>query len=338
MPRRIPAAIAALVLVAPGSACDSPVATPDAVGIALSIASGDQQTWAVGEELPHPLVVRVTRPDGAMHVGVPHQLVNFRVVSGSGSVFAGAAETDAHGYAREYWTLGPEVGENVLEVRAVDPSTGEKLVYARFVAYGVIRGSESCNGLDDDLDGTADDPGWRYCLAGAPAANTDGRNACTADHLDLNGLPADGCELLVSGRWTLTPHITLSCDLPGIPGSAELEALDVATTGDGRLAITPHMRVFDYLAVGGFATFFVAVPPGTSSFSVSGPFSFADGSSTFEPSGSGTAAIHGAFSTDGRLSVTVSVQMELSFTLLSTRVSTTCEVADVSSVATRSGS
>jgi hypothetical protein len=35
---------------------------------------------------------------------------------------------------REWWTLGPEPGPNTLEARAVEPATGEKLVFATFHA------------------------------------------------------------------------------------------------------------------------------------------------------------------------------------------------------------
>ncbi len=64
--------------------------------------------------------------------GLPNQVVNFRVVEGGGSVFAGVATTDPQGIAKEYWTLG-EPGPQRLEARAVS-SSGEKLVYGVFNA------------------------------------------------------------------------------------------------------------------------------------------------------------------------------------------------------------
>jgi hypothetical protein len=62
-------------------------------------------------------------------------LVNFVVVTdGGGSVFAGAAQTNADGEARERWTLGPVAGEHVVEARAVDQTTGDPIVFGRITA------------------------------------------------------------------------------------------------------------------------------------------------------------------------------------------------------------
>jgi hypothetical protein len=111
--------------------------------IIVSIVSGEGQVWYAGHELPHALVVKVTRHCGWKHrdhhcnAGVPDYLVNFRVTKGDGSVFAGSARTDSLGIAQDYWTLGREAGENVLEVRSVNPTTGEKQVWARFTATGL---------------------------------------------------------------------------------------------------------------------------------------------------------------------------------------------------------
>lgn len=68
---------------------------------------------------------------GAQAVAEPAAgvLVNFRVVSGGGHVYAGAALTNASGQAREIWTLGTAAGEQVIEARAVDPDTGAPVVY-----------------------------------------------------------------------------------------------------------------------------------------------------------------------------------------------------------------
>src|SRR5687768_10505090 len=69
----------------------------------VTIVSGDLQTGTVGAALPSPLVVRVTDASARPVAG---QVVNFRVVKGGGSVFAGAAITNANGLAQERWTLG----------------------------------------------------------------------------------------------------------------------------------------------------------------------------------------------------------------------------------------
>lgn len=100
----------------------------------MVVVSGDLQSGTVGTELAQPLVVRVVddrdRP-------VKNQLVNFVVTAGGGSVFAGSAITNADGEARERWTLGTVAGDTQrVEARAVDPSTGQALVFAVFRAVG----------------------------------------------------------------------------------------------------------------------------------------------------------------------------------------------------------
>ena len=99
--------------------------------VRYEMVAGDAQSARPGTELAEPLVVRVTDGTGIPRVG---QIVNWVVTEGGGHVFAGRALTDSLGYAREWWTLGPEPGRNVLEARAVDSSTGEPLVFGRFAA------------------------------------------------------------------------------------------------------------------------------------------------------------------------------------------------------------
>lgn len=104
------------------------------VPASMQIVSGDLQIAPVNTELPDPLVVRVVDDRGRPVRG---QIVNFRVVSGGGSVFAGAAETNADGEARERWTVGPVHGDTQrVEVRAVDPTTGQAQTFAVFRAIG----------------------------------------------------------------------------------------------------------------------------------------------------------------------------------------------------------
>src|SRR5881397_3725578 len=122
------ARIAGLLVLA---SCVAPVDTDQAVGpLSLSIISGDDQIGPPGTELPDPLVVQVV--DSRAHA-VKGQIVNFVVVSGGGSVFAGAAITGGDGIVRERWTLGFS-GPQRVEARAVDNVTGEKLTFATFDA------------------------------------------------------------------------------------------------------------------------------------------------------------------------------------------------------------
>ena len=123
---------AGLILVAAFAltSCDRSVAPSSTGELQLSVVSGDLQSGSAGQELPNPLVVKVTKPNGSP---VNNQILNFRVVSGGGSVFAGTALTDSHGIGQERWTLGSG-GEQKVEVRAVDNTTGAPLVFATFTA------------------------------------------------------------------------------------------------------------------------------------------------------------------------------------------------------------
>jgi len=124
---------AAGVMSAAIAACsDSPVETgsPTIGPVSMNIVSGDGQGALANTELPNPLVVQVVDSKGH---AVRDQIVNFRVVAGGGSVYAGASLTDKDGMAQDYWTLGAS-GAQTVQVRAVDPSTGQKQVFATFNA------------------------------------------------------------------------------------------------------------------------------------------------------------------------------------------------------------
>jgi hypothetical protein len=121
------------LLLALAGSCDKS-SGPLSAGVpsALIVVAGDQQVGTVGEELNAPLVVRVEDEDGKP---VKQQVVNFRVLSGGGSVFAGVALTNAKGEARERWTLGTIPGQDQrVQARAIDAETGEALVFADFEA------------------------------------------------------------------------------------------------------------------------------------------------------------------------------------------------------------
>ena len=122
------APIAGLLVLA---SCNTVVDTDQPVGpLSLSVVSGNGQSGLPGTELPSPLVALVE--DSRGHA-VRGQIVNFVVVSGGGSVFAGAAITNADGIVQERWTLGFS-GPQQVEARAVDNATGAKLTFAIFTA------------------------------------------------------------------------------------------------------------------------------------------------------------------------------------------------------------
>ncbi|HVG43172.1 MAG TPA: hypothetical protein VM890_00525, partial [Longimicrobium sp.] len=144
--RRIP-----LVLVAALAwlgACDSPSDVRAGPPARLDVVSGNGQQGMVGQELAAPLVVRVTDAAGKVVRG---QVVNFVVVSGGGSVFAGTAITTHDGVAQERWTLGTTARDTQrVEARAVDPATGAALVFATFTAVGTPAAPASIAALNGD--------------------------------------------------------------------------------------------------------------------------------------------------------------------------------------------
>lgn len=99
----------------------------------VTIFSGNNQTAVVGEILPDPLVAQLKNSNDEILAG---QTINFHVIHGGGSVFAGAATSDGEGYVREIWTLGTISGVQTVEVRAVD-SDGQPVVFASFNAMAV---------------------------------------------------------------------------------------------------------------------------------------------------------------------------------------------------------
>ena len=104
----------------------------DKVAASVILAEGNNQAATVGTELPNPLVALILNKSGQPIAG---QIVNFVVTAGAGAVFAGAAISDANGYARERLTLGTSAGTNKVEVRAINAS-GEAVVFATFIAVG----------------------------------------------------------------------------------------------------------------------------------------------------------------------------------------------------------
>ncbi len=127
--RRLTIMLAAALL----SACgESTSPSGHQIAALMQIVSGDAQQAVVGTELANPLVVKVLDSAGA---AVSGQLVNFRVVSGGGSVFAGSSITNTAGLAQERWTLGTSTADSQrVEARAVDNVTGAPLTFAVFKA------------------------------------------------------------------------------------------------------------------------------------------------------------------------------------------------------------
>src|SRR2546426_752230 len=115
-------------------ACEKQAAAPlqPSAPVSVQVVSGDLQSGPPGKELPNPLVVKVVDANGLPQSG---QLVNFRVTSGGGSVFAGAPLTSVSGLVEERCTPGTNPADSQrVEARAVDNVTGQALTFAVFKA------------------------------------------------------------------------------------------------------------------------------------------------------------------------------------------------------------
>lgn len=122
-----------------GDAPEVPIAS-------AQVMSGDGQTVEVATELPQALVVRLVNANG---VPLRGKSVNFVVTAGGGSVFAGAANSDADGFAREHWTLGTAAGVQTVEMRALD-TAGATVVYATFGATALAGLTTSIVAVEGD--------------------------------------------------------------------------------------------------------------------------------------------------------------------------------------------
>ena len=245
---------------------DSPTESEEPrVPASLDIVAGDQQQGVVGSELPNPLVVRVEDANGLPIIG---QLVNFRVTSGGGSVFAGSGLTNALGIVQDRWTLGTSTSENHrVEARAVDPNTGAAIVFATFTATPLPGPAHSVSKAGGDAQAgslgaaladslavrVADsfgNPVPAVSVAWAPTAS-NGSVSPTASQTNAQGI--------AKTRWTLGPRfdiphavtaqaLTLApvqfTATPALPASARL----VRVLGDGVTA-TVATALADSLAV-----------------------------------------------------------------------------------------
>lgn len=90
------------------AACDSATGINPRGVEAIRFADGTATTGTAGEPLSGSVAVRVEDASGQP---VPEQPVEFRVLSGGGSVAPPGTATDTDGTAQATWTLGPTAGE-----------------------------------------------------------------------------------------------------------------------------------------------------------------------------------------------------------------------------------
>lgn len=126
--------LAALTLIVVGrlnAGCSGSDATkPEPAGppAAAVIVRGNAQVDTVAQQLSDTLILSVT--DGR-NAPVPNAVILW---VGDGTVFVAASATNAFGQGRNLWTLGTKSGDQHLEVRWADPTTGEMKLLATFTA------------------------------------------------------------------------------------------------------------------------------------------------------------------------------------------------------------
>ncbi|MCZ6858494.1 MAG: hypothetical protein O7F70_10875, partial [Gemmatimonadetes bacterium] len=82
----------------------------------LAVAEGNNQEVFAGTEVPTPPAVRALSDDGRP---VPGVVVTFVVTDGGGTLTGAEATSNADGIAAvTSWTIGVEVGQNVLNATA----------------------------------------------------------------------------------------------------------------------------------------------------------------------------------------------------------------------------
>ena len=95
--------------------------------VTIDSISSDNQIGAAGYPLPNPLHVEVEK-DG---VRIPNHPVEFTVLSGGGHLIITNDKTDNTGRIKSTFILGPEAGENTVEVKVtVDGSDYRKIMRA----------------------------------------------------------------------------------------------------------------------------------------------------------------------------------------------------------------
>ncbi len=104
-----------------GPTVEPPVEPPTVpVPATVQVISGDGQRTVQGLSLADSLVVRVLDAQGQALSG---ETVTFEPAAGSGSADPASATTDSGGRAATAWTLGPDPGQQTLNVAATDAAT-----------------------------------------------------------------------------------------------------------------------------------------------------------------------------------------------------------------------
>lgn len=215
----------------------------------MAIVSGDAQQGVVATALKDPVVVVV---EDALGRPVKGQIVNFKVVSGGGDVFAGAGITDDLGRARDEWTLGESTAfEQRLEARAVDPATGEKLVFAVFSAEPKAAAPAGAEAAGGGYSGSANGP-----VADSLALEVHDKYGNPVPEVQVSwwagqgsvspATSATGKDGVARTRWTLGPQAGTQRASGRPAGLAPVEFEAAATAG------APDRLVIDVPAAGAY--------------------------------------------------------------------------------------
>ena len=170
----------------------------DASVLDLRVISGADQVGSLGEQLPDPIVLRVTDTNNLPYPGLRVNLT----VSRDGVVTPAPAVTDASGEIRLMWRLATDGDLHTLTAQLDDASTVSTTVIARssgsppaFTVTSII-GSAGLN-LDPTAENTAVSPGGLVSIFGSGLA-TETLNAETyplptelgGTSVTVNGIPA----------------------------------------------------------------------------------------------------------------------------------------------------
>ena len=256
-------ALVTVGLLASGSCSD--VLGPDDLG-RIEVAEGNNQKVFAGTVVPTLPAVRALSDDGRP---VPGVVVTFVVTGGGGTITGAAATSNADGIAAiTSWTLGPEVGSNVINAtapgapeRAVitarglvgPPSIVEKLLGdGQTVTAGLpvpvvptVRVTDQFGNVVTDLQitFTAATGGGSV---GAATATTDSNGEADVESWTLGGAPGRNTLAVTAGEATATFEGT------GVPGpvAMAIAAGDGQTPTVGTLVPTqPQVHVTDGLGL-----------------------------------------------------------------------------------------
>jgi hypothetical protein len=236
-------ALVAVGIVAAGS-CSGGLGPEDLAR--LELAQGHNQRAPVGTAVPTPPAARALSDDGRP---VPGVVVTFVVTDGGGSLAGAEATSNAEGIAAvTSWTLGQEVGQNVLNATA--PGATERVV---FIALGEVGpadvveklqgdGQSATAGLPvpdvptvrvtDQFGNAVADIAVTFTVAtgggsvGTETATTAANGEADAESWTLGGAPGTNTLTVTAGEASATFEAT------GLPGPV---ALAVAA-GDGQTA------------------------------------------------------------------------------------------------------